>query len=81
MPKDHFKNILYDAMLRNKYEFSNINSKKPDLYNDYQRNKYLNKQKMKNIFDKTPHLTNQEGLPKKLMSVLSMYIRMEKLFT
>ena len=80
MPKDHFKNILHDAMLRNKYEFNYINSKKPDLYDDYQRNKYLNKHKMKNIFDKTPHLTNQEGLQKAYVSPKYVYQNGETLY-
>ena len=68
MPTDHFKNILHEAKMRNKYEFNYIKPKPSDFYNDYERNKYSNKQKMRSIFDKTPYLTNQEGLEKAYVS-------------
>jgi len=49
MPTDPFKNILHEAILRNKYEFNYIKPKTTDLYDDYQRKKEMNKQKMKHI--------------------------------
>ena len=78
MPTDPFKNILHEAVLRNKYEFNYIKPKTTDLYDDYQRKKEMNKQKMRSIFDKTPYLSNQEGLDK--ASVSPMYIKMARLY-
>ena len=80
MPNDPFKNILHEAILRNKYEFNYIKPKTLDLYNDYERNKYINKHKMKSIFDKTPHLTNQEGLDKAYASPKYVYQNGETLY-
>ena len=47
--------------------------KTTDLYDDYQRKKEINKQKMRSIFDKTPYLTNQEGLDKAYVSPKYVY--------
>ena len=80
MPTDPFKHILHEAVLRNKYEFNYITPKTTDLYDDYQRKKEMNKQKMRSIFDKTPYLTNQEGLDKAYVSPKYVYQNGETLY-
>ena len=80
MPTDPFKHILHEAVLRNKYEFNYIKPKTTDLYDDYQKNKYTNKQKMRSIFDKTPYLTNQEGLNKAYVTPKYVYQNGETLY-
>ena len=80
MPTDPFKHILHEAVLRNKYEFNYIKPKTTDLYDDYQKNKYTNKQKMRSIFDKTPYLSNQEGLDKAYVSPKYIYQNGETLY-
>jgi hypothetical protein len=80
MPKDPFKNILHEAALRNKYEFNYIKPKTTNLYDDYQRKKEMNKQKMRSIFDKTPYLSNQEGLDKAYASPKYVYQNGETLY-
>ena len=64
MPKDTFNRMIHEAKLRNKYEFNYIQPKQTDLYNDYQRHSYMNKNKMKSVFDKTPYVSNEKGLEK-----------------
>ena len=73
MPTEMFKHILQEAKLRNKYEFNYIIPKRPDLYNDYQRHSYVNKNKMKSVLDKTPYISNERGLGKAYNSSKYIY--------
>ena len=59
-----FNEIVKHAKNNKPYHFKYNQTKKPsELYDNYQRNKYYNTNKMKNILSKST-LTNQEGLEK-----------------
>ena len=59
-----FNEIVKHAKSHKPYHFKYNQTKKPsELYDNYQRNKYYNTNKMKNILSKST-LTNQEGLEK-----------------
>ena len=64
MTNNIFNEIVKHAKSHNPYHFKYNQTKKPsELYDSYQRNKYYNTNKMKNILSKST-LTNQEGLEK-----------------
>ena len=59
-----FNEIVNHAKSHQPYHFKYNQTKKPsETYENYQRNKYYNTNKMKNILSKST-LTNQEGLEK-----------------
>ena len=62
MTHDVFNEIVKHAKNHNSYYFKYNQIKKPsELFDNYQRNKYYNTNKMKNILSP---LSNQEGLEK-----------------
>ena len=73
MTNNIFNEIVKHAKSHNPYHFKYNQTKKPsELYENYQRNKYYNTNKMKNMLSKST-LTNQEGLEKAYQSPNYIY--------
>ena len=73
MTNNIFNEIVKHAKNHNPYHFKYNQTKKPsEVYENYQRNKYYNTNKMKNMLSKST-LTNQEGLEKAYQSPNYIY--------